>query len=108
MYTSYLKGQAAKTSTATSQDGKIIVWEWETDLPGIFAPYSENDSNLIEMENVAGKKVVRLSPNGVLDVQVNLNSMKAMMNRFGEHYFVNIALKGVAEEGRCIPHYRCQ
>ena len=82
---SLLEKSARKKNISTGNNGKIIVWEWETDFPGMFAPFSESSSNYIETEHVAGKKFVyvTMSPSNI--VQINLASMKIMSNLFGEY-----------------------
>ena len=73
-----------KKKLSSKKDGKIVVWESETDFPGVFAPYSETQSNLIEQQYAAGIRKVPVSLNASSVVQVNFTAMKAMQNRFGK------------------------
>ena len=81
----FLDKAVRKKKISTESSGKIIVWESETDFPGIFAPFSEIRSNFIETEHAAGRKIVHVTINPSSTVQINLASMKIKGNHFGEY-----------------------
>ena len=41
-----------------------VIWEWESNDNGIFVPYDELSSNVIETDFAAGKQFVNLSQLG--------------------------------------------
>ena len=65
-------------------NGNIIVWEKETDIQGVFAPYSETDSNAIETDYAAGKKHIVIRTHHHRTVTIDVISMKATINQTGE------------------------
>ena len=46
---------------AASRGKYVVVWEWETNDPGIFVPYDEEASNFIELEKNRGQQSADLS-----------------------------------------------
>ena len=53
--------ESVSDKMAAAKCNAVVVWEWETDVPGIYAPYSAEASNLIEQENNRGSTQVDLS-----------------------------------------------
>ncbi|XP_065054511.1 probable E3 ubiquitin-protein ligase DTX2 isoform X1 [Rhopilema esculentum] len=63
----------------------VVVWEWETNDPGIFVPYHEKASNLIEQEKCLGSSLVSLSKlgNPFSAWTIDLTSMTQKSSYFG-------------------------
>ena len=71
---------------AASSGKYVVVWEWETNDPGIFAPYDEEASNFIELEMNRGRQNADLSH--VNDSQsawtVDFSSMTQISSYYGK------------------------
>ena len=70
---------------ANSRSLCAVIWEWETNDNGVFVPYDELSSNLIETDFAAGKQLVNLSQLGpnYSAWTVDLSAMQQHSKYFG-------------------------
>ena len=68
----------------------VVVWEWEANDPGIFVPFHEKASNLIEQEKCFGSSLVSLSKlgNRFSAWTIDLTSMTQKSSYYGKIFFI--------------------